>query len=71
MFEQNDLHELVLTFVYCGVGMLVFVAFFAMVVRGAPFSVIKEIEEDQNVALAVLMGSVVIGLSIIIAAAII
>ena len=30
----------------------------------------KEIEEDQNTALAVLMGSIIIGISIIIAAAI-
>ena len=36
-----------------------------------PFSVVKEIEEDQNVALAVIVGAVVLGISIIIAAAIV
>ncbi len=36
----------------------------------APFSVRKEIEEAQNTALGILMGSVIIGLAIIIAAAI-
>jgi uncharacterized membrane protein YjfL (UPF0719 family) len=36
----------------------------------APFSLKKEIEEDQNTALAVLIGSVILGLSLIIAAAI-
>lgn len=71
MFDQQDLHELVLTFVYSGVGLLVFLLFFTLTVKLAPFPIIKEIEEDQNTALAVLMGSVVIGLSIIIAAAII
>jgi uncharacterized membrane protein YjfL (UPF0719 family) len=35
-----------------------------------PFSVVKEIEEDQNTALGILFGSVFIGLSIVIAAAI-
>jgi uncharacterized membrane protein YjfL (UPF0719 family) len=35
-----------------------------------PFSVRKEIEEDQNTALGIIMGSVVIGLAIIIAAAV-
>ena len=38
--------------------------------RLAQESIRKEIEEDQNTALAVLMGSLIIGLSIIIAAAI-
>ncbi len=71
MFSAHDLHQLILTIVYSIVGMVVFTVFFFMVVKWAPFPVIKEIEEDQNTALAVLMGSVVIGLSIIIAAAII
>jgi uncharacterized membrane protein YjfL (UPF0719 family) len=35
-----------------------------------PFSIRKEIEEDQNTALAILIGSVILGLSLIIAAAI-
>lgn len=71
MFDIKDLHDLILTFVYSGVGMLVFTFFFLLIVKVAPFPLIKEIEEDQNTALAVLMGSVMIGLSIIIAAAII
>jgi uncharacterized membrane protein YjfL (UPF0719 family) len=36
----------------------------------APFSVKKEIEEDQNVALAIIMAGVIIGVSLIIAFAI-
>jgi len=35
-----------------------------------PFSIVKEIEQDQNTALAIVMGSVILGISIIIAAAI-
>jgi putative membrane protein len=35
-----------------------------------PFSIVKEIEQDQNTALAIIIGSVLIGMSIIIAAAI-
>jgi uncharacterized membrane protein YjfL (UPF0719 family) len=35
-----------------------------------PFSLRKEIEEDQNVALGVVLGAVVIGIAIIVAAAI-
>jgi hypothetical protein len=35
-----------------------------------PLSLRKEIEEDQNVALCVVLGAVVIGIAIIVAAAI-
>ena len=70
-FGSRDLHGLVMTFVYSGVGMLVFTVFFWLIVKFSPFPVIKEIEEDQNVALAVLMGAVMIGLAIIIASAIV
>lgn len=70
MFDQKDLHDLIMTFIYSGVGMLFFCIFFLFIVKVAPFPVIKEIEEDQNVALAILMGAVMLGLSIIIAAAI-
>ncbi|MAC28960.1 MAG: hypothetical protein CMN31_12110 [Sandaracinus sp.] len=35
----------------------------------SPFSVRKEIEEDQNTALAVVMGSVILGIALIVAAA--
>lgn len=70
MFSINDLRDLILTFVYSAVGMIVFSLFFLLVVKFAPFPILKEIEQDQNTALAILMGSVVIGLSIIVAAAI-
>lgn len=71
MFDIKDLHDLILTFVYSIVGMLVFSGFFLLIVKISSFPVVKEIEEDQNVALAVLMGAVMIGLAIIIAAAIV
>ena len=35
-----------------------------------PFSVRKEIEEDQNIALAIVIASVILGSALIIAAAI-
>ncbi len=35
-----------------------------------PFSLRKEIEEDQNIALAIVMASVIIGIAMIIVAAI-
>jgi uncharacterized membrane protein YjfL (UPF0719 family) len=38
-------------------------------VKISPFSITKEIEADHNTALAILMASVILGLAIIIAAA--
>ena len=63
--------HLLAVIVFSLVGVLVLGACFWVMKKMMPFSVTKEIEEDQNVALAVIMGSVVIGMSIIIAAAII
>lgn len=71
MFDIQDLHDLILTFVYSAVGLLVFSVFFLFIVKMSPFPVIKEIEEDQNTALAILLGAVMLGLSVIIAAAIV
>jgi uncharacterized membrane protein YjfL (UPF0719 family) len=52
------------------VGVAVLALCFKLMSKLSPFSIKKEIEEDQNVALAIIMGAVIIGLSIIIAAAI-
>jgi putative membrane protein len=56
--------------VYSLIGIAMFAASFVIIRLITPFSLRKEIEDDQNTALAVLIGSVIIGLSIIIAAAI-
>ena len=45
------------------------VAFFRMV-KVTPFSVRKEIEDDQNVALAIVMASVILGMAIIVGMAV-
>ena len=58
------------TAVFAAIGLAVFGIAFWLIVKIAPFSVKKEIEDDQNVALAVIMAGVIIGVSLIIAAAI-
>lgn len=61
---------LVTTVVFVGIGLIVFAIAFLVVVYVSPFSVKKEIEEDQNTSLAIIIGSIIIGVAIIIAAAI-
>ena len=56
--------------VFAGIGLAVFGLAFFVMTKLAPFSVKKEIEEDQNVALAVIMAGVIIGVSLIISSAI-
>jgi uncharacterized membrane protein YjfL (UPF0719 family) len=56
--------------VFAGIGLAVFGIAFWVMTKLAPFSVKKEIEEDQNVALAVIMAGVIIGVSLIISSAI-
>ncbi|HXG94181.1 MAG TPA: DUF350 domain-containing protein [Blastocatellia bacterium] len=58
------------TVVFTLFGLLVFALAFWIIVKAAPFSVRKEIEEDQNTALAILIGAVIIGIALIIAAAV-
>jgi len=58
------------TLLYSAVGMAVFFAAFMLMNRFLPFSLRKEIEEDQNIALGVIIGAVFIALAIIISAAI-
>lgn len=65
-----DLAQMPSTLIYALLGVLVFGAAFWLMVKVSPFSIRKEIEEDQNVALGIIIGSVIIALAVIIAAAI-
>ncbi len=61
---------LVSTLVFVALGLIVFALAFFFITVVTPFSVKKEIEEDHNVAVSVVIGSIIIGIAIIIAAAI-
>ena len=67
---QHQLWELIPTIIYFVVGIALFGISIWLMGRIAPFSIRKEIEEDQNVALAVLMGSTLLGLAIILSSVI-
>jgi putative membrane protein len=67
---ENMGDAVVSTAVFAGIGLAVFLLAIWLMTKLAPFSVKKEIEEDQNVALAIIMAGVLIGISLIIAAAV-
>jgi putative membrane protein len=51
-------------------GILLFALAFLIIVKVTPFSLRKEIEEDQNTALAIIIASVIIGIALIVSSAI-
>jgi len=56
--------------VYSAIGLVVLTIAIVLMSKLMPLPFWKEIEEDQNTALGIMVGSIVIGISIIIAAAI-
>lgn len=58
--------QLLTTLAFTGLGLVIFVIAFWLMERVAPFSLRKEIEEDHNTAAAVIMASIIIGISLII-----
>ncbi len=61
---------LITTIIFVAIGLVVFLLAFLLVVMLAPFSVKKEIEEDHNTSLAIIIGAIIIGIAMIIASAI-
>jgi uncharacterized membrane protein YjfL (UPF0719 family) len=53
--------------IFAAVGIAVFIAAFAILVKAAPFDVWREIVQERNVAAAILAGAVALGLCWIIA----
>jgi hypothetical protein len=68
MFEAIRLSEVIGTVFYCALGVGLMGGCWLIITRLAPFSVIREIEHDQNIALAILIGALFMALAIIFAA---
>lgn len=64
------LTHVVESLIFAFVGVAVLAVTFLVIVKVMPFSVRKEIEEDQNTALGVMLGCLFLGISVIIAAAV-
>ena len=57
-------------FIYAMLGILLFCISFAILDKLTPYALWKEIVEEKNLALAILVGCMSIGMCIIIAAAV-
>ena len=58
------------TLAFAVVGIVLFALAFWIMVKVSPFSIRKEIEVDQNTSLAIIIGSVIIGIALIVSAAV-
>lgn len=65
-----DTHALLNAVVYAALGIIIFAIAFVLIDKLTPYHLWKEIVDDKNVALAILVGALSIGICIIIAAAV-
>ena len=71
LIPRDQLLDFVIsTLVFAILGILLFGLAFWIIVKVTPFSIRKEIEEDQNMALAILIASIIIGIALVVAAAV-
>ena len=70
ILAELQLAPIISTVVYSLIGVVLFIVAYKIIDFVTPYSIHKEISEDHNVALGVIIGSVMIALAIIIAAAI-
>ncbi len=69
MFWETQGGAIVATVVYSAIGIVMFAVAFVIIERLTPFSVRKELEDDDNIAVGIVLATIVIGISMIISAA--
>ena len=64
------LRGVVSSLVYSTVGLVMFAIAFMIINKTVPFSLRKEIEDDQNTALGIVIAAVILGIAMIVSAAV-
>lgn len=70
MNDYNLMAHLLNAALFTLLGLVLFGVAWFIIEKLTPFSIRKEIEVDQNTSLAIVLGSVILGIAIIVAAAI-
>lgn len=70
MTMNQLLHQLLVATVFSILGLVILGLVWLVLVEVLPFSLRKEMEDDQNIALGIVLGSIILGISLIIAASI-
>lgn len=67
---DHMLQALVSSAIFTALGIALFVAAYLLMQKLTPFSIRKEIEEDHNTALAIVLAAIIIGIAMIVSAAV-
>ena len=67
---SNLLHNVINAALFAAIGIVIFVVAFVVMDKVTPYHLWKEIVQEHNMALAILVGTMSIGICIIIAAAV-
>ena len=59
-------HQLLATLAFTGMGLVIFALAFWVMELITPFSIHKEIEEKQNMAVGLVLAAMVLGISLVI-----
>jgi putative membrane protein len=71
MVPMNQMLDLIVeTLAFTLIGLVLFALAFWIIVKVSPFSIRKELEEDQNIALGIVIAAVIIGIALIVSAAV-
>ena len=68
--DPTLLSNVVAAVVFAMIGIVILLGSFVAIDRLTPYTLWKELIDDQNTALAILVGALALGISIIVAAAI-
>ena len=69
-FWDTHAGQMLSALIFSLIGICMFGLAFVVIRKVLPFNVYKELEEDQNIALGIVLASIMIGISIIISSAI-
>ncbi len=68
---MNQMADLIVeTLAFTLIGLVLFALAFWIIVKVSPFSIRKELEDDQNIALGIVIAAVILGIALIVSAAI-
>jgi len=68
--EHLELNGVLSALIYAGIGIAVFFLVLTLIEIGTKYSVNKKITEENNTALAIVLGAIIISLGMIISSAI-
>ena len=68
--EKLELHGVISALIYAGIGIAVFFLVLSLIEILTKYSVNKKITEENNIALAIVLGAIIISLGMIISSAI-